>query len=71
MKSSISASISASHMALAAWSTSNIMARWKCATALAAASTRSSRTRAPQRMMSGASGRSVPAAAGRYGGERN
>ena len=32
MKSSISASISSSLIALAAWSTSIIMARWKCAT---------------------------------------
>jgi hypothetical protein len=37
MKSSISASISASRTALAAWSMSIIMARWKCATAPATA----------------------------------
>jgi hypothetical protein len=47
MKSSISASISSSRMALAAWSTSIIMARWKWATAPATASRRSSCVSAP------------------------
>jgi hypothetical protein len=41
MKSSISANISSSRMALAAWSMSIIMARWKCATGPATAYRRS------------------------------